>query len=668
MSFQLSTRPCTCTSNPPDKATFGRLVREFYEASGLRAYLGGYRDEGVSGDDDAASWVSVLGAVFARATAQLAHLIARYLMRAVLGELWHVAGCTFGGKSAAPKLAAAYGLDPRLLGVGSWYDADSIEGPCPECNPREAARLARIAYRLFHDLDWHQAYGGKAWAAIAEALLGRCEDNLVRLGQKVRLAPATAKDSTDGRCACCHRLPAGRAPKHAFTCECPDEGPDTSDANTSFVRDSAVFADYVLDLQHNTGSCLNKGWLNVDLSALKALQDTKRNGSVLEWGTMFPTVARMVEARRPVEAPEAVEAVEAPAPAQAAPAADPDADAVAVAQLTTPKGSTYMVQAAPTGSGCYQASAKLVGDTGSSSPVAFANVLLSSKAAAIDYVDGLAKAWTAGTTSAKAWVAAAKCGVCGSVDCGGHDAPTTDPSDAPTTDPSGPSDPSGPAADHEADCTCCSCSSVGAAPEVAPTAQATDPDEAPADEAWLLANAPAVHAALVEAQDAVTDCQCDECLAVWATAKAKAQGKAPAAPAVDPDGAPMSTSFETTDCVVKLAAAPAGDGGPAWVGMWVKGDEAVYGKGPGKVGAPNLFAHASVECPSYADALALYHAVEDMYATSKGFHPLRVKAWKLLGTLKYSAGKSKWPHTGATIGYFDHDGPAACLAETAPGL
>ena len=396
------------------------MVAAFYTASGLLAYLAGanmvpvgagYYEVG-AGDDDCATELSRLEAELRYAVRALESLLLAYLMKACASELCHI-DLAYG----VGKTKLAQGLEQYRSGYYGTYKA-----PCPDCDPRGALRFLRLAYRVFADLKWPAYYGGKAWAAIAEAALGRLEARFVAAGQAV---PAASEDRTGDRCGRCGKLYADApGPKWAFRCGCP-EGEDNGPA-CDIVRhcaNAAVFVDYVLDLEHNTGSCLNKGWLKVDFTALHNFQDLKRNGSCLDWaGSSYARIVSRVRARTAPVWP----AVTAEAKAEAAPCAKAEAPLVLdTIEVDTPKGSTYQVKVEASG-GKYLVTAKHSG----SGVVASMTGVAKTHEAAKEYATLLAGvAAGLGTSKAKEAAAKAKCKACGHVNLPSHPCDCNAPKD-----------------------------------------------------------------------------------------------------------------------------------------------------------------------------------------------------------------------------------------------
>lgn len=429
---------CKC-SNPvvaPTSTMFSAWVRDFYAASGMAALLAGvcgrldadgawWED---NGDDDGATQLNMLRGSARNTAGALEAVLLPYLCLAVASEVRH-AECCYG--DAKDKLYA--GLERYRA---NHYD---YRAPCPDCDPDGALRFLRYAYALFTECTWASAYGGKAWAAIAEAAIVRLE---TRYQERGRAIPAATAPRTGDRCPCHGRLyPDAYGPKWALRCPAEDNGPEANVVR--FCRKVEVFADYVLDLEHNTGSCLNKGWLHVNFDTLHSFQDMKRNADPMDWaGAMYPRVAERVRVRR---APLAWACPKVEAKVELAPCA-----ASTTAFGTTPKGSEYELTADPCPDGQVVVTAKYQGGS-----CTWATLVCGSMAAAIAYMDGLlAELVNKGTTAGKAWRAAVKCPACGKYNSAAHPCdccPTDGPDGSAPLNPEEFSDSSGsPAGDPPA--------------------------------------------------------------------------------------------------------------------------------------------------------------------------------------------------------------------------
>jgi len=220
---------------------FVRMVRAFYQWVTLVGMLGlpGWAQPG--GDEMYRLGAMVQGAL-SRVVKKLEEVLLAYLMVAVhrearhLGETggpealdrgWWMAvedgyplwaldpeAYAYRGQDELPDHALAplaAELSGEAAGTGSWV-------PCPICQPEAAIRRLRWLESVFEppgvpkgEWAWHSAYGGKPWAYICRVLRWRIE---ARLGR--------------------------------------GEEPWT---------DPVVWIDHVLDIQHNSGTVLDKGWL-----------------------------------------------------------------------------------------------------------------------------------------------------------------------------------------------------------------------------------------------------------------------------------------------------------------------------------------------------------------------------------------------------------------------
>jgi hypothetical protein len=416
---------CDAPVQAPTRTVFMRWVQDFYAASGMAALLAGVCGrtdrEGcwweISGDDDGATELSMLRGSARNTAGALEAVLLPYLCMAAASELRHEDCCHGDRKDALYAAIKCY--------KSGW----DYQAPCPDCDPDGALRFLRYAYALFTECDWAQAYGGKAWAAIVEAAIVRLEQRYLERGRAI---PAATAPRTGDRCPCHQRLYADAyGPKWALRCpNTQDNGPEVNVVR--FCRKVEVFADYVLDLEHNTGSCLNKGWLHVDFDALHTFQDMKRNADPMEWaGAMYPRVAARVLARRPAPSWAA-----APVKANAAIAPACDCTTTATVFGTTPKGSGYELTADPCPNGQAVVTGKYNGAT-----CEWPTLVCGSMAAAQAYMDGLmAELVAKGTSAGKAWRASVKCPACGKLSMQGY-ACDCCPTDGPDgSDPLNPED------------------------------------------------------------------------------------------------------------------------------------------------------------------------------------------------------------------------------------
>lgn len=244
---------CNCphTVEVPSANGFQNLVEKFYESNGLLAYLLISTPTLLDmpevkcfpefdSDGDGGFRRTKLIAELNDATNRLDTLLQMYLVHACRGEMRHFN--KYGDRQTE-----------RMKLLKDWND----RAICAIHEPNDTVRWTRIVYHAFNDFSWHNMYGGKAWANIAEALLSRLEGR-INISENQRTV-------------------------------------------SSFCSKPVVFIDYVLDLEHNTGSCLNKGWLNVGQHDLKAFQNKKTKTSVLDWGSHFQYEISMIKARQPIK-------------------------------------------------------------------------------------------------------------------------------------------------------------------------------------------------------------------------------------------------------------------------------------------------------------------------------------------------------------------------------
>lgn len=211
-----------------------RLITEFYALGGLLAeHRSAWQAARANGDLpilDECPGPELEGQLYlrwveaqARYTAvleQLDVLFQNYLLFACMSEAHH-----------GLKLAYGEALVQEYL-FHKWIEMRCAAPPCPTANRGEALQWARILKAMFENLVWGDSdgewiclYGGPRWAHIAEVLISRL----------------TGK---------------------------------------GLWADPTVFVDYVLDLQHNTGTVLDKGWIVVDEYQLSSLLNAKRYESV----------------------------------------------------------------------------------------------------------------------------------------------------------------------------------------------------------------------------------------------------------------------------------------------------------------------------------------------------------------------------------------------------
>lgn len=124
--------------------------------------------------------------------------------------------------------------EERTVLMNRYKYLDEQSAPCPFCDREQAIKRIELARYAFQNLTWERNYGGDAWLWIAGVLL----EHLI------------------------------------------------GDGEADMTRDAWV--DHVLDLQHNTGSVLNKGWLAVNEDSLKWTLDAKRSADpwrlAVDWG------------------------------------------------------------------------------------------------------------------------------------------------------------------------------------------------------------------------------------------------------------------------------------------------------------------------------------------------------------------------------------------------
>lgn len=330
---------CKCNVVPPSADGFLSLVRRFYEADGLAAMLlatmmvviGDCFDyPEVHGDGDGGYRLMKLRADAKDSTEKLDVLLQKYLVKALASEMQHF------------NYDLVFTKKPNLEEFKKKYNIDNTP-PCPICNPDKALRFARICFRAFSDFEWCTSYGGKAWANIAEALIGRLEGKVVSTQIKQLNYPhkvywnngnsyLTMKSEEEAIAF----AKGAKGPIVAkATCkllgitEVKDLGPKCAEVN-GFCAKPAVFVDYVLDLEHNTGTCLNKGWLHIDFVELKDFQDIKRNKNVLDYSESYPAEKAVILARQLLTVPAEKEKNEV-------------VDGLCN-EFKTPKGSTYKIQ------------------------------------------------------------------------------------------------------------------------------------------------------------------------------------------------------------------------------------------------------------------------------------------------------------------------------------
>lgn len=114
--------------------------------------------------------------------------------------------------------------------------------PCPIHDAIKAVDVLAAAHQVFTDLPWSSSYGGPAWAHIALVLAGR----LVRNPEKHKYWKNYSVEMT-------------------------------------VFQDDKLFVDHTLDLQHNNGTVFGKGWIHVQVDALRRFQDKKATGKLEDW-------------------------------------------------------------------------------------------------------------------------------------------------------------------------------------------------------------------------------------------------------------------------------------------------------------------------------------------------------------------------------------------------
>lgn len=311
----------------PTTGQFHRMVEEFYTASGISALMrssGCWSESELSGDGEAASWYAAANAMLARTAEELSDLFIRYLLRAIWNELRHAGNETgyytkqircedfLGGWCLArmPCVrdtvfnAAHQTSSPirnEFLKEVAWYaqvsnnafDYYSYEynglldsrSPVPHwfcChreNPQRAMQLLRVAAMCYEILDWNSQFGGHNWSEITNIVISRLH---ALMGDTI---------VTPGR---------GVTRKLKYKDMKYNAPPAMYDVDDTYLMygDPIVFVDAVLDLQHNTGSVLNKGYINCDDELLGVFQDKKMRKCPTEWAVGWDYVVERVLLRR----------------------------------------------------------------------------------------------------------------------------------------------------------------------------------------------------------------------------------------------------------------------------------------------------------------------------------------------------------------------------------